>query len=133
MTTRETEVEAETIDAYDACCEVLEDATTQGAFRVLVDEPAQQYSIGWATRLTGSRYDFRFEPQGRTRCRVQVDLTFEGWFGPLLNVLRARGNDAHLERILSDIRKLAESEEFYNDDEDDADEDWQAEDAEPAR
>ena len=116
MTVREIEVNAEPIDAYEAACEVLEDATTRGAFRVLVDEEAHRYSIGWSTRLTGSRYDFRFERLGATLTRVEVELQFGGALGGVIGLLRRPGNGAHLDRILDDIRGLAESEEFYEDD-----------------
>ena len=116
MTVRDIEVNAEPIDAYEAACEVLEDATTRGAFRVLVDEQAHRYSIGWSTRLTGSRYDFRFERLGATLTRVEVDLQFGGALGGVIGLLRRPGNAAHLDRILDDIRQLAESEEFYEDD-----------------
>ena len=116
MTTREIEINAEPIDAYEAACEVLEDATTRGAFRVLVDEEAHRYSIGWSTRLTGSRYDFRFERLGATLTRVEVELQFGGALGGVIGLLRRPGNGAHLDRILDDIRQLAESEEFYEDD-----------------
>ncbi len=129
MTAREVEVQAEPIDAYEAAVEVLEDATTQGAFKVLIDEQARRYSIAWLTRLSGSRYDFRFERLGQTRSRVEVELQFSGFFGPLLRLLRASSNGPHLERILGDIRALAESEEFYEDggaEEDDLEEDADA-------
>ena len=116
MTVREIEINAEPIDAYEAACEVLEDATTRGAFRVLVDEEAHRYSIGWSTRLTGSRYDFRFERLGATLTRVEVELQFGGALGGVIGLLRRPGNGAHLDRILDDIRGLAESEEFYEDD-----------------
>ena len=116
MTVRDIEVNAEPIDAYEAACEVLEDATTRGAFRVLVDEEAHRYSIGWSTRLTGSRYDFRFERLGATLTRVEVELQFGGALGGVIGLLRRPGNGAHLDRILDDIRGLAESEEFYEDD-----------------
>ena len=129
MTLREIEINAEPIDAYEATCEVLEDATTRGAFRVLLDEEAHRYSIGWQTRLSGSRYDFRFARLGAALTRVEVELQFSGVMGGLIGILRGPGNGPHLERILADIQQLAESEEFYNDDEE---EDEEAEDeAEP--
>lgn len=129
MTLREIEIHAEPIDAYEATCEVLEDATTRGAFRVLLDEEAHRYSIGWQTRLSGSRYDFRFARLGAALTRVEVELQFSGVMGGLIGILRGPGNGPHLERILADIQQLAESEEFYNDDEE---EDEEAEDeAEP--
>lgn len=130
MTVRDVQVSAEPIDAYEAACEVLEDATTRGAFKVVLDEEAHRYSIAWETRLSGSRYDFRFERLGATLTRVEVELDFSGVVGGLIRVLRGPGNGPHLERILDDIRQLAESEEFYHDDEDD--EDDQPEDQEPA-
>lgn len=123
MTLRDVEINAEPIDAYEAACEVLEDATTRGAFRVLLDEEAHRYAIGWQTRLSGSRYDFRFERLGATLTRVEVELQFSGVMGGLIGLLRGPGNGPHLERILSDIQQLAESEEFYSDDEDDDDAD----------
>lgn len=119
MTVRDIQINAEPIDAYEAACEVLEDATTRGAFRVVLDEEAHRYSIAWQTRLSGSRYDFRFERLGATLTRVEVELDFSGAVGGLIRLLRGRGNGPHLERILDDIRQLAESEEFYQDDEDD--------------
>ena len=128
MTVRDIQINAEPIDAYEAACEVLEDATTRGAFRVVLDEEAHRYSIAWETRLSGSRYDFRFERLGATLTRVEVELDFSGTVGGLIRLLRGRGNGPHLERILDDIRQLAESDEFYQDDEDDD----EPEDHEPA-
>ena len=131
MTLREIEIQAEPIDAYEAACEVLEDATTRGAFRVLLDEEAHRYSIGWQTRLSGSRYDFRFERLGAALTRVEVELQFSGVMGGLIGLLRGPGNGPHLERILDDIRQLAESEEFYSDDEEEDDDEAEEDAAEP--
>lgn len=128
MTVRDVQINAEPIDAYEAACEVLEDATTRGAFQVVLDEEAHRYSIAWQTRLSGSRYDFRFERLGATLTRVEVELDFSGTVGGLIRLLRGRGNGPHLERILDDIRQLAESDEFYQDGEDDD----EPEDHEPA-
>ncbi len=114
MTTREVEIEAEPIDAFEAALEVLERAVTEGAFKEVVNESPCHYAIGWATMLTGARYDFRFEHGGGTT-RAVAELEFSGLLGPLLRLIRGAGNGPHLEQILGDIRGLAESEEFYED------------------
>ena len=119
MTTRETEIDAEPIDAFEAALEVLENAVTQGAFKVVVEEAPRHYAIEWGTRVTGARYDFRFERSLGGGTRAEAQLEFSGLMGPLLRLLRERGNGPHLEQILSDIKRLAESEEFYQDDDDD--------------
>ena len=123
MTVRDIEIAAEPIDAYEAAVEVLEDATTRGSFKVVLDEAAHRYSISWETRVSGSRYDFRFQRLGARVTRVEVELGFSGAIGWLIGLLRAAGNGPHLDRILGDIRKLAESEEFYEDHADEVDED----------
>ncbi len=127
MTIREIDIDAEPIDAFEAALEVLERAITEGAFRELVNESPSHYAIGWSTLLTGARYDFRFEPYdhggeaGGTW--TQAELEFSGALGPLLRLFRGAGNGPHLEQILGDIKQLAESEEFYQDDGDDGGED----------
>ncbi len=132
MTMREIDIDAEPIDAFEAALEVLERAITEGAFRELVNESPSHYAIGWSTLLTGARYDFRFEPyeQGGEAggTWTQAELEFSGALGPLLRLFRGAGNGPHLEQILGDIKQLAESEEFYQDDSgddsgDDGDED----------
>ncbi len=123
MTIRDIEIEAEPIDAFEAALEVLERAITEGAFKELVSESPRHYAIGWATLLTGARYDFRFERAGGGITRAEVELDFSGLMGPLLRLIRGAGNGPHLEQILGDIKGLAESEEFYNDDEVNDDED----------
>ncbi len=123
MTIRETEIEAEPIDAFEAALEVLERATTEGAFKELVSESPRHYAIGWSTALTGARYDFRFERAGGGFTRAEAELEFSGVLGPLLRLIRGAGNGPHLEQILDDIRDLAESEEFYEDDDEVNDDD----------
>lgn len=123
MTVRDIEIAAEPIDAYEAAVEVLEDATTHGSFKVVLDEAAHRYAIAWETRVSGSRYDFRFQRLGARVTLVEVELGFSGAIGWLIGLLRAAGNGPHLDRILGDIRKLAESAEFYEDDADEAGED----------
>ncbi len=123
MTVRDIEIAAEPIDAYEAAVEVLEDATTHGSFKVVLDEAAHRYAIAWETRVSGSRYDFRFQRLGARVTLVEVELGFSGAVGWLIGVLRAAGNGPHLDRILGDIRKLAESAEFYEDDVDEVDQD----------
>ena len=122
MTVRDIEIAAEPIDAYEAAVEVLEDATTHGSFKVVLDEAAHRYSISWETRVSGSRYDFRFQRLGARVTRVEVELGFSGAIGWLIGLLRAAGNGPHLDRILDDIRKLAESG-VLPDDADEVDED----------
>lgn len=116
MTIRDLEIEAEPIDAFEASLEVLELAITEGAFKELVSESPRHYAIGWSTALTGARYDFRFERAGGGFTRAEAELEFSGLLGPLLRMIRGAGNGPHLEKILGDIRELAESEEFYEDD-----------------
>ena len=123
MTIREIDIDAEPIDAFEAAIEVLERAITEGAFRELVNESPAHYAIGWSTLLTGARYDFRFESYEESGTWTQAELGFSGALGPLLRLFRGAGNGPHLEQILGDIKQLAESEEFYQDDGDDADED----------
>ncbi len=126
MTVRDIEIAAEPIDAYEAAVEVLEDATTHGSFKVVLDEAAHRYAISWATRVSGSRYDFRFQRLGARVTLVEVELGFSGAVGWLIGLLRAAGNGPHLDRILGDIRTLAESAEFYEDDADEVDQDGDA-------
>ena len=63
--------------------------------------------------------------------RAEAVLEFSGVLGPLLRLIRGAGNGPHLEQILGDIRGLAESEEFYEDDDalddEDMEEDVEAE------
>lgn len=119
MTIREIDIDAEPIDAFEAALEVLERAITEGAFRELVNESPSHYAIGWSTLLTGARYDFRFEPYEQGGTWTQAELEFSGALGPLLRLFRGAGNGPHLEQILGDIKQLAESEEFYQDDDGD--------------
>ena len=121
MTLREIEIEAEPIDAFEAGVEVLERAVTEGAFKEIVNESPRHYAIAWSTALTGARYDFRFERAAGSMTRAEAVLEFSGFLGPLLRLLRGAGNGPHLEQILGDIKGLAESEEFYEDDGDDGD------------
>ena len=115
MTTRDIAIEAEPIDAYEAAQEVLERAVTEGAFKVVIDEAPRHYAIEWATRMAGARYDFRIERSGGHRSRLEAQLEFTGLMKPLLILVRGAGNGPHLEQIIGDIKELAESEEFYED------------------
>ena len=119
MTTREIEIDAELIDAFEATVEVLERAITEGAFKEIVSEAPRHYAIKWSTAVTGARYDFRFERGIGGTTRAEAVLEFSGVLGPLLTLLRGAGNGRHLEQILDDIQDLAESEEFYEDEPDD--------------
>ena len=121
MTLREIEIEAEPIDVFEATLEVLEMAVTEGAFKEVVSESPRHYAINWSTALTGARYDFRFERAVGGVTRAEAVLEFSGFLGPLLTLIRGAGNGPHLEQILGDIKGLAESEEFYEDDDEDAD------------
>jgi hypothetical protein len=127
MTIREIEIDAEPIDAFEAAVEVLERAITEGAFHEVVNESPRHYAIGWSTAMTGARYDFRFERTSGSMTRAEADLEFSGFLGPLLRLIRGSGNGPHLEQILDDIKGLAESEEFYEDDADEleADDDFE--------
>lgn len=118
MTTREIEIDAEPIDAFEATQEVLERAVTEGAFKVVLDEAPRHYAIEWATRMAGARYDFRIERRGGDRSQLEAQLEFTGMMKPLLTLFRGAGNGPHLEQIIGDIKDLAESEEFYQDEED---------------
>jgi len=120
MTMREIEIDAEPIDAFEATLEVLERAVTEGAFQEVVNESPRHYAIGWSTSLTGARYDFRFERATGSVTRAEAVLEFSGFLGPLLRMIRGSGNGPHLEQILGDIKGLAESEEFYEDDDRDS-------------
>ncbi len=129
MTTREIEIAAEPIDAYEATLEVLERAVTEGAFNEVVNESPRHYAIGWSTALTGARYDFRFERAPGSVTRAEAMIEFSGFLGPLLRMIRGSGNGPHLEQILGDIKGLAESEEFYEDDGEDDELDDELEEA----
>ncbi len=118
MTTRDIEIDAEPIDAFEAVQEILERAVTEGAFRVVLDEAPRHYAIEWSTRMAGARYDFRIERSGGHRSRLEAQLEFTGMMRSLLTLIRGAGNGPHLEQIIGDIKALAESEEFYEDDED---------------
>ena len=118
MTVREIEIDAEPIDAFEATLEVLEQAVTEGAFKEIVNESPRHYAIDWSTALTGARYDFRFERAPGSVTRAEAMLEFSGFLGPLLRLIRGAGNGPHLEQILGDIKGLAESEEFYEDEDD---------------
>ncbi|MXV81641.1 MAG: hypothetical protein F4007_13445 [Chloroflexi bacterium] len=128
MTVREIEIDAEPIDAYEAAVEVLERAITEGAFKEIVNESPRHYAIDWSTSLTGARYDFRFERTTGSMTRAEAVLEFSGFLGPLLTLIRSAGNGPHLEQILDDIRDLAESEEFYEDDSEDGEDEDEDED-----
>ncbi|MDE2745969.1 MAG: hypothetical protein OXI41_08300 [Chloroflexota bacterium] len=132
MTVREIEIDADPIDAFEAAVEVLERAITEGAFKEIVNESPRHYAIDWSTALTGARYDFRFERTTGSMTRAEAVLEFSGFLGPLLTLIRGAGNGPHLEQILDDIRDLAESEEFYEDGEEDADENEGVEEEEQA-
>ena len=121
MTTREIEIEAEAIDAFEATLEVLERAVEDGAFREVVNESPSHYALEWSTLLSGARYDFRFEPFEDGGTHGEAQLEFSGVLGPLLTLFRGSGNGPHLEQILGDIKKLAESEGFYQDEPEDED------------
>ena len=123
MTIRDIEIEAEPIDAFEAALEVLEMAVTEGAFKEIVSESPRHYAINWSTALTGARYDFRFERAVGGVTRAEAVLEFSGFLGPLLTLIRGAGNGPHLEQILGDIKGLAESEEFYEDEGEDSDDD----------
>lgn len=116
MTLRDIEIQSEPIDAFEATLEVLEEAVTEGAFKEVVSEPPRHYAINWSTALTGARYDFRFERAVGGVTRAEAVLEFSGFLGPLLTLIRGAGNGPHLKQILDDIKGLAESEEFYEDD-----------------
>ncbi len=118
MTTREIEIEAEPIDAFEATQEILERAVTEGAFKIALDEAPRHYAIEWSTRMAGARYDFRIERSGGHRSQLEAQLEFTGLLRPLLILVRGAGNGPHLEQIIGDIKSLAESEEFYEDEED---------------
>ena len=72
--------------------------------------------------MAGARYDFRIERYGGRRSRLEAQLEFTGLMKPLLILVRGAGNGPHLEQIIGDIKELAESEEFYEDDERDSSE-----------
>ena len=126
MTVRDIEIEADAIDAFEATVEVLERALTESAFKEVLSESPCHYAIEWSTLLSGARYDFRFDPGPDGVTVTEAKLEFSGVLGPLLRLVRSSGNGPHLKQILGDIRDLAESEEFYQDE--DASEDNAGED-----
>ena len=69
--------------------------------------------------MTGARYDFLFFRLGGTT-QVEATLEFSGLMGPLLRLIRGLGNGPHLEQILADIKALAESDDFSEDDQADS-------------
>ena len=119
MTQVTAEISAQAIDVYDAVAIRLADAVENGAFKVLHDDEGRRYSVGWSTFLTGAVYDFEIQPLG-ARSRLLADLEIKGVVGSMIGRMRRTSDQRHLETIADDIKALAESEDFYRDDDDPA-------------
>ena len=115
MTQVTAEISAQAIDVYDAVAIKLSDAVENGAFKVLQDDEARRYSVGWSTFLTGAVYDFQIQPLG-ARSRLLASLEVKGLVGSLISRMRRASDQRHLENIVDGIKTLAESEDFYHDD-----------------
>lgn len=115
MTQVAADIDAQAIDVYDAVAIRLADAVENGAFKVLHDDEGRRYSVGWSTFLTGAVYDFRIQPLG-ARSRLLASLEVKGMIGSLISRMRRGSDQRHLETIVDDIKALAESEDFYRDD-----------------
>ena len=115
MTQITAEISAEAIDVYDAVAIRLADAVENGAFKILHDDEARRYSVGWSTFLTGAVYDFQIQPLG-ARSRLQASLQIKGIIGSLISRTRRNSDQQHLQTIVDGIKTLAESEDFYRDD-----------------
>lgn len=115
MTQVTAEISAQAIDVYDAVAIKLSDAVENGAFKVLQDDEARRYSVGWSTFLTGAVYDFQIQPLG-ARSRLLASLEVKGMVGSLISRMRRASDQRHLETIVDGIKTLAESEDFYRDD-----------------
>ena len=115
MTQITAEISAEAIDVYDAVAIRLADAVENGAFKILHDDEARRYSVGWSTFLTGAVYDFQIQPLG-SRSRLQASLQIKGIIGSLISRTRRNSDQQHLQTIVDGIKTLAESEDFYRDD-----------------
>lgn len=119
MTQVAVDIDAQAIDVYDAVAIRLADAVENGAFKVLHDDEGRRYSVGWSTFLTGAVYDFEIQPLG-ARSRLLADLQIKGVVGSMIGRMRRTSDQHHLQTIVDDIKALAESEDFYRDDEDPA-------------
>lgn len=119
MTQVAADIDAQAIDVYDAVAIRLADAVENGAFKVLHDDEGRRYSVGWSTFLTGAVYDFEIQPLG-ARSRLLADLQIKGVVGSMIGRMRRTSDQRHLQTIVDDIKALAESEDFYRDDEDPA-------------
>lgn len=115
MTQVTAEISAEAIDVYDAVAIRLADAVENGAFKILRDDEARRYSVGWSTLLTGAVYDFQIQPLG-ARSRLLASLEIKGVIGSLISRARRNSDQQHLQTIVEGIKTLAESEDFYRDD-----------------
>ena len=122
MTQVTVEISAEAVDVYDAVAIRLADAVENGAFKVLHDEEGRRYSVGWSTFLTGAYYDFEIQPLG-ARTRLLASLEVKGIVGSMISRVRRASDQRHLETIVEGIKELAESEDFYRDDESAQDDD----------
>lgn len=122
MTQVAADIDAQAIDVYDAVAIRLADAVENGAFKVLHDDEARRYSVGWSTFLTGAVYDFEIQPLG-ARSRLLANLEIKGVVGSMIGRMRRGSDQRHLETIVDDIKALAESEDFYRDDDDPAETD----------
>ena len=119
MTQVAADIDAQAIDVYDAVAIRLADAVENGAFKILHDDEGRRYSVGWSTFLTGAVYDFRIQPLG-ARSRLLADLQIKGVVGSMIGRMRRGSDQRHLQTIVDDIKALAESEDFYRDDDDPA-------------
>ncbi len=122
----ETFVDASPGETYESTRDLLHGHIESGAFKVLEDDPAREWGIFWKGPIASSRYLFVFRGQdGGTQ--VEATLWLGGVLGPVHNLLRRRGNRTHIEKILRDLKALAESDDEL--DEEDLDDEGAAVDA----
>jgi hypothetical protein len=111
---RDTFVDASLLDTYESTTELLHGHIELGAFKVWEDEPGEKWGIFWSGPLASSRYLFQFRPEAKGT-RVEVSLWLGGALGPVHHLLRRRGNRKHVDKILSDLKVLAESDDESDD------------------
>ena len=104
---RDTFIDASLLDTYDSTCELLHGHIELGAFKVWEDEPGERWGIFWSGPLASSRYLFQFQAEA-DGTRVEASLWLGGALGPVHHLLRRRGNRRDVDKILSDLKALAE-------------------------
>ena len=125
---RHTFIDASPLDTYESTTELLHGHIEHGAFKVWGDEPGEQWGIFWSGPLASSRYLFQFRPEA-DGTHVEASLWLGGALGPVHHLFRRRGNRKHVDKILSDLKALAESDEEFTTDGSDVDNGGEGDDA----